>query len=209
MSNLEAINPWPPLIYKAHFDGFTPAHIEACKDILSRAPEDGKLWLEMNDGRSSVNNQIIPPHKHPLFKEFYDWQHETAAKVMFEKFGLFDDIPYWITNSWVNVHPKGGETREHAHGLCSISIAAYVNLPENGGFIEFKDPHFDLKSLHKKSEDSLLEWRPVSAVTGDVLFFPGWLQHRTQPNASDEDRWVCTTNYTSVQYRKIQQRIEL
>jgi len=207
--DITPVYPWPPLVYKAHFDGFGPEHIQACQEILSKAPEDGALWLELGDVRSSVNNQIIPPHKHPVLKELFDWQHEIAAKVMFEQFGLLDNFPYWISNSWVNVHPNGGETREHAHGLCSLSIAAYVNMPENGGFIEFKDPHFELKSLHKKHEEHLAEWRAVPAVTGDVLFFPGWLQHRTQANQSNEDRWVCTTNYTSVQYRKLPQKIEL
>ena len=30
---------------------------------------------------------------------------------------------------------------------------------------------------------------------GMLILFPGWLQHKTQPNATDEDRVVLTFNY--------------
>lgn len=209
---LQAINPFPPLVFKAHYDGFTQEHVEAAREILSNAPAGGTLSLEEGQARSSVYNQQRPPHGHPVFKPFYDWLHQIAQYVMFEEFKLMSSMPYWISNSWVNCHQKGGTTLEHAHGMCALSIAAYLQMPENGGFIEFKDPHFDLRSVHthNNEEKSLFEWREVPAITGDVLFFPGWLQHRTQPNSSNTERWVCTTNYVNVQHRQIpQQRTQI
>jgi uncharacterized protein (TIGR02466 family) len=203
--NFEAINPYPPIVFKAHYDGFTDEHVEISREILSNAPMGGTLSLEEGDARSSVYNQQLPPHGHPAFKDFYDWQHKVAQYVMFDQLKLMSSMPYWISNSWVNCHNKGGTTLSHAHGMCALSITAYLQLPKDGGYIEFKDPHFDLRSIHTHNNDekSLFEWREVSAVTGDVLFFPGWLQHQTQPNQSDKERWVCTTNYVNVQHRKL------
>lgn len=210
---IEAINPFPPLVYKAHFEGFNQTHIDAAKSILDQAPMQGTLSLEEGDARSSVYNQQLPPHGHPAFREFYQWQHQIAQYVLFEKFKLMPSTPFWISNSWVNRHGKGGTTLAHSHGMCALSIAAYLQMPDNGGYIEFKDPHFDIRSVHtyNNEEKSLFEWRDVPAVTGDVLFFPGWIQHQTQPNQSEQDRWVLTTNYVNVQHRPMPkaQRTEL
>ena len=38
-------------------------------------------------------------------------------------------------------------------------------------------------------------WRLIEVKTNDILVFPGWLQHKTQPNNTDEDRVVLTVNY--------------
>ncbi len=208
---LDIVNPFPPLIVKAHYDGFTNEHLKAAEEILNSAPDGGNLSLEYGEARSSVYNQSLPPHGHPAFQDFYKWQHEIAQYVMFEVFNLMPSLPHWISNSWVNRHKQGGTTLAHSHGMCAMSIAAYIQMPENGGYIEFKDPHYDLRSLHfyKNGDNILKEWREVPAVTGDVLFFPGWIQHQTQPNQSDKDRWVCTTNYVSVQHRKPTTRTEL
>jgi len=205
----EAINPYQPIVFKAHYDGFTEKHIEAAKEIMAEAPNGGALDLEIGKAWSSVLNQNNAPHKHPVFKDFYEWQHEIAVEILFGQLKLESYMPFWIPNSWVNLHKKGGYTYPHAHGMCSLSIAAYLSLPENGGFIEFKDPHYDLRSIQRKIDGSLEEYQPVPAVTGDVLFFPGWLQHMTQANGSDEDRWVLTTNYGNIEYRKKPQRMEI
>jgi hypothetical protein len=208
---IEAINPYPPIVFKAHYDGFTDAHLDAAREIMAGAEKGGELELEIGQAWSSVTNQKNPPHQHPLFKDFYLWQHEIAVEILFGQLLLESYMPYWTTNSWVNLHKKGGFTYPHAHGMCSLSIAAYLQMPEDGGFIMFKDPHFDLRSIQRKNTQpgSLEEYQPVPAVTGDVLFFPGWLQHQTQANQSDNDRWVITTNYTNVEYRKKPQRMEI
>lgn len=209
----EIINPYPPILFKAHWDGFTKEHVEIAREIMAGAEEGGSLELEIGEARSSVSNQANAPHKHPAFKSFFDWQHEIATEILFGQLLLESYMPYWITNSWVNCHKKGGWTYAHAHGMCSLSIAAYLQMPENGGYLMIKDPHFDLRSIQRKNRNpgSLEEYQPVTAVTGDVLFFPGWLQHQTQMNMSDDERWVLTTNYSNVEYRKRSnsQRMEL
>ena len=51
----------------------------------------------------------------------------------------------------------------------------------------------------KDFDEEEFNWKKVEAKTGDVLIFPGWIKHRTQPNESDENRWVLTSNYISTQ----------
>ena len=40
-------------------------------------------------------------------------------------------------------------------------------------------------------------WKPVSCQTGDVLIFPGWLNHRTQQNEAGGERICMTYNINS------------
>ena len=35
---------------------------------------------------------------------------------------------------------------------------------------------------------------PQEIVEGDIIFFPGWLSHRSQPNQSNEERIVMGLN---------------
>ena len=38
------------------------------------------------------------------------------------------------------------------------------------------------------------EWQPIEITSGDVLFFPGWMSHKTEVNLSNEDRYVMSLN---------------
>ena len=201
---IETVNPWPTVIFKEHYDGFGPEHVEAARDILNGAVDNGHIWLEDGDAHSSVTNQEMSPVRHPAFKDFYAWQQKKVGEILLEKMHLAENIPYWVSNCWVNVHGKGGLTKTHSHGMSVLSIAAYIQMPDNGGFIEFRDPLFEMHSIHKKAKDyDVQEYSAVPAVTGDVLFFFGWLHHRTQPNQSEQERWVLTTNYTCVRHEEL------
>ena len=108
----------------------------------------------------------------------------------------FNEYPmqYYVTDSYVNVHRNGAQASEHNHACNSIVVAAYLNMPENGGYFQAKDPlEYHKTNLPISSENM---WSTIPTKSNDVLVFPSWLQHRTQPNLSNEDRWVLTTNFS-------------
>ena len=39
-----------------------------------------------------------------------------------------------------------------------------------------------------------MEWEAIDVKTNDVIFFPGWLRHKTEKNTSDESRYVMSAN---------------
>ena len=48
----------------------------------------------------------------------------------------------------------------------------------------------------KQYDDEMYGWKTIPAITGDVIFFPGYIRHRTQANTNPtEKRWVLTSNY--------------
>ena len=42
--------------------------------------------------------------------------------------------------------------------------------------------------------DEGMDWMEIPVKTNDVLFFPGWLKHKTAVNRSLEDRYVMSLN---------------
>lgn len=188
---LKDINPFSALIFKTKYDGWD------FDKVLSKAQEliDGRTEsesLEGGDSESSVSNPINP-HKCEEFKDFYKWLNPILGNVAKVQWDIHKETPLIIGNSWVNYHNNSGYTREHHHGASVMVVTSYLNLPKDGGFIEFRDPLEAQRGfLVKNTKNS--EWKEVKAETGDVLIFPGWLRHRVQPNKSNEKRWVLTTN---------------
>ena len=183
--------PFQPLIIKSHYDFDWEALKPICQKLIDGTPM--KVALEKGGGRSSVYNET-KPHKMKEFKKFYDWLQSIVRHVIVDEWGYTSGLQYEPVSSWVNVHHKEGFTDEHAHGATQLVIAAYLNLPEDGGFIEYKDPLEYQKGFHYRPLETEWKWNKVEAKTGDVIMFPGWLQHRTQPSQSTEERWVLTTN---------------
>jgi uncharacterized protein (TIGR02466 family) len=101
---------------------------------------------------------------------------------------------YGIGNSWVNVHNENGQTTPHNHPDALFVAATYLQMPKDGGFFECKDPLEYHKCLNNHETPDWM-WKEIPTVTGDVLIFPAWLQHRTQKNLSGQNRWVLTTNF--------------
>lgn len=189
------VTPFEPLIIKVHYDGFDWNKLkDACERLIKTTSI--KVPLEQGDAASSAANMLRQPHVMPEFREYYKWLEPIAQHILLKEWDLYDRHSYRIANSWVNFHGKGGVTKKHHHAATVLTSAAYLNLPEDGGFIEFRDPLEYVKGFYiKNADDEEFGWKRIPAVTGDVLLFPGYLRHRTQPNNSNEKRWVLTTNY--------------
>lgn len=181
----QVVEPFKPYIFKLHYEFNWEILKPICEDII------------VNQGaRSTSQLNIAKPHNHiKEFKRFYDWLKPWVNDLANTKMA-FDEykMDYFITDSYVNVHRGGAQASEHNHACNSIVVAAYLNIPENSGYFQAKDPlEYHKTNLPISSENI---WSTIPTKTNDVLIFPSWLQHRTQPNLSNEDRWVLTTNFS-------------
>jgi uncharacterized protein (TIGR02466 family) len=182
--------PFNPLVIKSHYDFNWDELKPICRNLINTAPH--QTDLEKNNGKSSSTNPQSP-HMIYQFNSFYKWLSPMIEHVIVKEWGYDPKLKYGIVQSWVNVHNKTGVTIEHAHGAAIMAISTYLQLPKDSGFIEYKDPMEYTKNFHQRTSLDWM-WKQVPAITGDVLMFPGWLLHRTQPSNSDEERWVLTTN---------------
>lgn len=187
------VTPFDPLIIKVHYDGFDWDKLKPiCEKMIRDTPID--VDVEDENGKSSVYNRKNQPHLNYAFQPFYEWLKPIYKHILVNEWHLFGDFDYVVGNSWVNVHQRGGTTLEHHHGPAALVAATYLNLPKDGGFIQFKDPTEYAKGFQTRVESPTIDWKTIPAKTGDVLLFPGWLRHRTEPSSTDEERWVLTTN---------------
>jgi uncharacterized protein (TIGR02466 family) len=201
ISNIENVTPFKPIVVKAHYPNWNWKKIETiCESLIKNT--NSKVFLEQGDAGSTINGRKVP-HLMPEFKEFYDWLNPIALDVIINKFEYHKDMDYVIYNSWINYHNFGGETIAHHHGPSILAVSSYLHLPENGGYIEFKDPmEYNNTFYPAQINDEISNWKVVPAESGDVLMFPGWLRHRTQKNNSNIKRWVLTTNYICTNFPK-------
>ena len=186
------INPFPPIVFHDHFK-FSDEHRAAAYEMLHAATES-ITDLEEGDAQSTVGDQNNTPHRHPAFLDFFGWIEEKSNHII-KQWNLDTTNQFYIGNSWINRHGHTGETIPHNHGFSSLSCVAYISLPDQSGFTQFQDPHYALKNLHETS--SLQEYYSVPVKQGDVLFFPGWMMHKSEKNHSIEDRVILSANFVN------------
>lgn len=187
------VSPFPPYIFKYQYDFKWPEIKDDVYTALKEVPNVSEL--EIGNSTSTLFEQAFPPHewKHPIFKDFFEWLNGPLTEV-------WNGMNYnWGTkrchyiNSWFNIHQNTGQTLEHHHSYSELVVTCYLQLPKDSGYIEFRDP-LEYHKAHTPITPEKELWKEVPAVTGDILIFPGWLKHRTQPNTTDNDRIVMTVN---------------
>lgn len=188
VSNIALVNPFPGLIYKTKFTGELTAITNLA---LTSCKQDGRDYLLESGGKSTygvVKDAILKPECVELHKFVIE-----AHNQVWQQWQL-SNRPRYVHNSWFNWHPPGSQTKEHDHSGIHMVIVVYLKNPAGGGNIQFKDPMNQIWASYPKSEEHAYDWKTVKVETGDVLFFPGFLRHRTEKNLSNEDRLVMTTN---------------
>jgi uncharacterized protein (TIGR02466 family) len=190
-NKIEAASPFEPLVHKLHYDAFDWTKLKPiCNHLIDNTEREVYL---VKEGKSSVFNRR-QPHNIAEFKPFYDWLQPLVRQIIVHSAGYAKLYKYGIGNSWVNVHNEGGQTSPHNHPDAMFVAATYLQMPKDAGFFECKDPLEYHKCLNNHETPDWM-WKEIPTVTGDVLIFPAWLQHRTQKNLSGRDRWVLTTNF--------------
>jgi uncharacterized protein (TIGR02466 family) len=188
----QVADPFPRLIWKYHYDFDYETLKPKIDEAFSQVKTGLGSSLETGDSISSVAGLYDDrPHKWPELREFvehlepiFEFQWNYHRMIYPEK---------RIAESWFNRHRRGGVTLEHSHNGIGLVLAAYIKLPPNSGFIEFRDP----LEYHKANSPIIPEnelWKEIPCVTGDFLIFPGWLKHRTQISCTDDERIVMTFN---------------
>lgn len=183
------IDAWPSLIYKSHYDGDLADMVNTSSAICKNITETHSL----EEGGKSTWDRTVSVLELSEFADLKQWLIDIHSSV-WNAWG-FTDFPRHLHKSWVNWHPPGAFTKEHDHGGVHLVMVVYLKQPENGGNIQFKNPmQYHWAAYPVPDTD---DWKTITVNTGDVLFFPGFLRHRTEPNTGTDDRFVLTVNITA------------
>lgn len=85
-----------------------------------------------------------------------------------------------FSRAWFNLSQEGGTNRWHDHGSHPLVSVFYIQVPEGSSSIEFE----------QNTEKFL-----YSPTEGDLLVFPGKLQHRVLTHNSKIDRISMAINF--------------
>jgi uncharacterized protein (TIGR02466 family) len=96
---------------------------------------------------------------------------------------------------WLNVNKPGDFNTLHSHPGCFLSATYYVKVPASmqGGEIYFRDPRGPAVAMYE-TPGIELPWIgsgvgiPITPVTGKLLLFPSWLEHRVEPFEGEGER---------------------
>ena len=100
--------------------------------------------------------------------------------------------------AWWTVYGKDAFIPRHTHANSMISGAYYLRQPEGAGPIRFYNPLGPLVN-HLYHADLSFQTAgdiEITPKTGTLLMFPGWLEHETDPNQSDDDKIIVSFNLT-------------
>ena len=188
-----------PIVWKCQYKDFDTSFVE-CADKLF---EQGALLpnpLEVGKSKStapiSINKPENQPHnlKDNFMKNFLNWINPRVREVM-NRWTYHPDLPFYIERSWFNEHNKTGETLEHTHGATPIVVSCYVRKDhQDSGNIMFRDPMFQTRA-HEDNLQAHYPWRIIPVEQNDILIFPGWLEHKTEPSKAIGRRICLTLNY--------------
>jgi uncharacterized protein (TIGR02466 family) len=107
---------------------------------------------------------------------------------------------------WSIINNKYSYNLIHNHGDALLSLAYYVKIPKDnkGGNFYFSDPRIASKQrkppiLNSTSRETQQKTHAtfnteVDTKEGDLIIFPGWLDHGVKQSSSDEDRIVISAN---------------
>lgn len=103
-------------------------------------------------------------------------------------------------SSWISLYPPNAYLDLHAHDKVGIATVFYLQKPLNSGNLILKN-NFNIWSHYKQHNDIEVvnnEELVFEVEEGDIVMFPGFLLHGTQPNLSNDNRIIigCDFKFT-------------
>jgi len=111
-----------------------------------------------------------------------------------------------ITSMWSIINNKDAFNEKHHHGNSALSAAYYVKAEQNAGNIVFYDPRQANVFHHPISKQVNSVNAQVQSVTpkaGTLVLFPSYLEHKVNPNLSNEERIVISFNVALIRKKDL------
>jgi len=111
-----------------------------------------------------------------------------------------------ITSMWSIINNKDAFNEKHHHGNSALSAAYYVKAEQNAGNIVFYDPRQANVFHHPISKQVNSVNAQVQSITpkaGTLVLFPSYLEHKVNPNLSNEERIVISFNVALIRKKDL------
>jgi len=105
-----------------------------------------------------------------------------------------------IYQTWANTFKPGSFIDAHNHSPIPLTASFYLQKPYNSGNLIFENPqnlllkHQPYAELRNLSNYHTLFDHTVDVEEGDLVIFPGYLNHKTSKNCSSQERIIIGFN---------------
>ncbi len=106
-----------------------------------------------------------------------------------------------ITSMWSIINKKEAFNEKHHHGGSALSAAYYVKAEPKAGDLVFFDPRQANVFSHPASTKVNNINAQVQSITpkpGTLILFPSYLEHKVNPNESNQERIVISFNVSLI-----------
>lgn len=136
----------------------------------------------------------------PLFKPVADFVNEHS-QIYWEALGYDVSMRPEVYEMWTNIYKQDSFIEMHNHSPIHMTASFYLKHPNNGGNIVFEHPNATLLKHQPYNFDQIRYTafeQEVTVTSGTLVIFPGYMNHKTQPNMSTEDRIIIGSNVCNV-----------
>ena len=141
--------------------------------------------------------------KNPIFAPLQELIVDTLnKKILNNKWYNYKDITQKnIREMWSMINQEGDSNTLHIHSHTWFAGVYYVNVPMgedpkqiHTGKICWRDPVSDRRFTSDYYKNSSTENFCITPRTGELVLFPGWLDHKVMANWTQEDRISISFN---------------
>jgi len=130
------------------------------------------------------------------WKPLADWI-KTQAKIYWNEMGWHcDDL--WFTQLWCNSMSDGGMIASHRHSNSMITGCYYLKATEFSGGTVFESTKSPLELTIQTEFSHVTEFNMgqfvIPAVEDQLLLFPSYMMHHSQPNFKPTERYTVAFN---------------
>jgi uncharacterized protein (TIGR02466 family) len=200
---MSVVDLFPVKIYKVKYTD----DLTALKNsLLPKLQEVHNKTTEFNQGSMRGNGLC----SYNVMRDLHNWPElQPLVKFVNDHAWLYwQALGYDLTQRpgvyemWSNVYKQDSFIEAHTHAPIHMTSSFYLQMPENGGNITFEHPNATLMK-HQPFELNGIRYgatfeQEVKVETGDLIFFPGWLVHKTKPNMSADDKIIIGSNICNV-----------
>ena len=151
--------------------------------------------LQFVIGEVEKNPQVIEKSNRGGWQSRVDLYNEPALEDLKKQIynvckSIFPSMQgIYFKQMWAGVNKKGHYNILHQHGNYMMSGGYYLQVPENSGKIQFRDPrpsamaNWIATKVMRKGE-----WEGYTPKASDLMIWPAFLDHQVEPSQSDQDR---------------------
>tara|TARA_B100000085_G_C18546851_1_gene514234 strand:+ start:1227 stop:1889 length:663 start_codon:yes stop_codon:yes gene_type:complete len=142
----------------------------------------------------SQNNTLL---EEPGLHRLRHFMNDVTMKFIHNDLKLKNE--FYMTSSWATKNEKGSKHHGHTHPNTLFSTVYYARA-ESGQLViaatqNGLTPNFDFQyDIESYNVFNAKSWN-IPVKTGDIVIFPGWLQHYTTPNEHEQPRIVVGANF--------------